>query len=536
VSFVSRTVFLGFGSVGRTWRQFTNRLIHQPCRWSPTHRRSSVVATVVISALLGQIAPARAGEFAPYCQQSVNTIAQKDTVRIAALKAGRDDKTTRAYQDLISGQARQLQQCRQQNWLKTQAIWIRLYPCDAAPGALEEVLDRIVDRGYNQVYVETFFNGQVLLPPADNPTTWQSMLKASGYERRDLLAEVIQKGHERGLLVSSWMFGLNFGYSYAIRPEKEALLLHNGRGRTSVQTASSPGLGTDLGSVNPDEAFVDPYHYQVRQDYATLLQAVLKRRPDGVLFDYIRYPRQVGTASVATKVQDLWVYGDGSQQAMVQRGLNQKGRLLIQRYLAQGGIRPEDIQEADRQFPQETDPPLWQGRTANPRENQLPIGQRQALLSGELWRFAVAHAMQGVVDFVASAAAPVQQQGIPAAAVFFPDANLPVGRGFDSRLQAWDRFPGSIEFHPMAYGVCGSTDCITNQVRRVVALAPRGTVIKPVLAGIWQQSTSNRPPLEVQMQAIRQAAPQVNSISHFAYSWQEPQSDRDRKQCKARAL
>jgi hypothetical protein len=56
--------------------------------------------------------------------------------------------------------------------------------------------------------------------------------------------------------------------------------------------------------------------------------------------------------------------------------------------------------------------------------------------------------------------------------------------------------------------------------------------VTPVLAGIWQQSVSNRPPLEVQMQGMQQIAPQIDGLSHFAFSWQEPLSDRDRKFCR----
>jgi hypothetical protein len=130
----------------------------------------------------------------------------------------------------------------------------------------------------------------------------------------------------------------------------------------------------------------------------------------------------------------------------------------------------------------------------------------------------------------------VQRQGIPAGAVFFPDANQTIGQGYDSRLQPWDRFSSSLEWHPMSYGVCGgnNTTCITSLVQRVVSQAPPGTRISPVIAGTWGQAMSNRPSLEAQMQAIRQVAPQINSISHFAYSWQEPQSDRDRKFCQLR--
>ncbi len=499
---------------------------------APRYLRQRMISAIVAITLIGQGVwshPAQA-EFLPYCQQTAEGIARKETARKAAQTS--DKNAQKHYQTLVVEQADQLRQCRNQNWLKTQAIWIRLYACDVQPGAIEEVLDRIVNRGYNQINVEVFYNGQVLLPQADNPTAWNSVVKLPGSENVDLLAQVIQKGRERGLSVYAWMFSMNFGYTYAIRPDREAALAKNGQGQTSLTVNTIAGLSTDLGVFNPDEAFIDPYSLQARQDYAQLVAAIAKRRPDGMLFDYIRYPRGTGGASIANKVKDLWIYGDAAQQAILQRALNDKGRELIKRFVQHGSISAADVVAIDKLYVNQSDPPMWQGRSPAVNENKLPIAQRTELLRLELWRFSVAHAMQGVVDFLTAAAAPAQRLGISTGAVFFPEANQNVGQGFDSRLQPWDRFPASLEWHPMAYGVCGDTICIVNQVRRVLGQAPSSTQVKPVLAGIWQQSISNRPPLEVQMEAIRLADPQVRSISHFAYSWQEPQSDRQRKACR----
>ena len=496
--------------------------------------RQRFMSAIVATTLIGQGVwshPAQA-EFLPYCQQTTEGIARKETARKAAQKDDKDAQ--KQYKTLVSERADQLRKCRNQNWLKTQAIWIRLYPCDIQPGALEEVLDRIVDRGYNQINIEVFYNGQVLLPQADNSTAWGSVVKLPGSENVDLLAQAIQKGRERGLSVYAWMFSMNFGYTYAIRPNREAALAKNGQGQTSLTINTIAGLSTELGAFNPDEAFIDPYNPQARRDYAQLVAAIAKRRPDGMLFDYIRYPRGTGAASIANKVKDLWIYGDAAQQAILQRALNDKGRELIKRFVQRGTISAADVVAVDKLYPTQAAPPMWQGRSPAFNENRFTIAQRVAVLRLDLWRFSVAHAMQGVVDFLAAGAAPAQRLGIPTGAVFFPEANQNVGQGFDSRLQPWDRFPTSLEWHPMSYGVCGNTTCIVNQVRRVLGQAPSQTQVKPVLAGIWQQSISNRPPLEMQMEAIRRADPRVNSISHFAYSWQEPQSDRQRKYCQAR--
>jgi hypothetical protein len=486
-----------------------------------------LIATFVISSGWRQSVVAQIAPNSSFCQLSSDQITQKDSLRQQALEGDRNAQND--YKSLINSHAQELRRCRSQSWLQNQAIWLRLYPCDARPGKLDEIMDRIVERGYNQVYVEAFANGQVLLPQSDNPTAWPSLLRQPGYADRDLLAEAIAKGRERGLKVYAWMFSLNFGYVYGQRPGADLTLARNGFGQTSNTINTAAGLSTDIGEVNTDETFVDPYNPQVKRDYYNLVQAVVKRQPDGVLFDYIRYPRGTGAASIASRVKDLWIYSSAAQQALFNRASNPSGEDLIRRFINRGYITGDDIATVGRLYPQET--PQWQGITPLQGGPFTPA-QLQPYYQSELWRLSVAHAIQGVIDFLAMAILPVQQRNIPAGAVFFPDGNRAIGQGFDSRLQPWDRFPTNIEWHPMTYGTCGNASCIVSQLQTVLEQASPGAKVMPVLAGTWGQPISGRPSLEAQMQAIHYYAPQVNSISHFAYSWQFPESDRERKFCR----
>lgn len=84
----------------------------------------------------------------------------------------------------------------------------------------------------------------------------------------------------------------------------------------------------------------------------------------------------------------------------------------------------------------------------------------------------------------------------------------------------------------MAYGVCGHAGCIVEQVQRVMEQAPAGTRVFPVLAGMWQQATAERPALEAQMFALRSQFPTLQGVSHFSFGWQEPNWERDRKFCR----
>ncbi len=446
-----------------------------------------------------------------YCQFNQKAIAAKENLRQSSLQG--NHQAAKNYQLLLRKHADLLRQCRGANWPEQQAIWLRLYPCDVQPGALDRVLDRIVNLGYNQVYLEVFYDSQVLLPKNSNYTPWISVVELPGYENRDLLAETIKKGHERGLKVYAWMYSLNFGYLYSQHPDRQHVLARNGKGENTLSFLS-----------DRFEAFIDPYNPQARQEYSKLLQAVLQRRPDGVLFDYIRYPRGSGDRSLVSKVKDLWIYGEASQQALFSRAENQQGRWLLERYANQGQITAHDVAQVQKLYPHEKTP-LWQGR--NPQaSNNL------STLQLDLWYFTVAHAAQGVIDFLVFAASQVQSRGIPAGAVFFPGGNQVVGQiGFDSRLQAWNHFPSSLEWHPMSYATCGHSQCIVEQVKKVIDSSRQKNQVMPVLAGLWRKTYKNRPSLEEQMRAIRNNIPEINQISHFAYSWIEPELDHQRLSC-----
>ena len=84
----------------------------------------------------------------------------------------------------------------------------------------------------------------------------------------------------------------------------------------------------------------------------------------------------------------------------------------------------------------------------------------------------------------------------------------------------------------MSYAACGNPDCIAALVQRVFKYAPQEARVIPAIAGVWGQTISNRPSLEAQMNAIERVAPQVKGISHFAFSWQEPEIENLRKSCR----
>lgn len=485
-----------------------------------------------MSSLIGQSyyaqsSLAQSSPNADYCHIPPAEVSAKNVLRLAAQKGDLNHQAK--YSEIIKKHVNYVQQCRQKSWLKNQAIWVRLYPCDTRPGALEEIFDRMVNKGYNQVYVATFY-GKALLPRSTNRTAWNSVLTTRGTEKTDLLADSIQKGRERGLKVYAWMYSLNFGAEYGVTPEGQSAVAINGRGETTL-FAGEEGFQKATDGNTGSVLFVDPYSDKARADYAQLVTEVANRRPDGILFDYIRFPRGQGGQSIASQVKDLWIYGDESRQTLAALAQNSKGTDMIDRYLTKGTITVNDLKEVDKLYPNEVSP-LWQGRTPLEAEGSMSYEEKFPWIQWDLWQLALAHASQGVVNYLQTATAPLVQQRLKSGAVFFPEANQPIGRrGYDSRLQAWDRFTTN-EWHPMAYATCNRSNCITEQVRRVLSFAPATTDVVPALAGNWGKPTEGRPSLEEQMEGIHRSLPQIRSVSHFAFSWQEPELDYYRSSCQ----
>ena len=496
--------------------------------WSSNVRRvARSMAFGGVALLLHSITalPVEAASVNRYCQLSQSDVDAKESLRVAALSG--DATAERQYRELSAQHVAEVQNCRRSQWPENQAVWLRLYPCDLQPGRLDAVMDRIVNLGYNQVYIEAFSNGQVLLPKNDNPTVWPSLVQAPEFADRDLLAEAIDAAHDRDLRAYAWMFTMNFGYSYGQRSDRRQVLARNGSGADTLDVADQGNSGSS------EDAFVDPYNQVAQADYAQMVRAVIARQPDGALYDYVRYPRLTGAGSVVSNVRNLWIYGPAANQAFIERGTNYKGKELIRRFMRRGYLTDGDITQVDNLYPTEGEP-LWQSRnppTTDPKD-LAPASERRPGLQNELWRLSVAHAIQGVVDFLQAAATPARQAGLPTGAVFFPYGNRAVGSGYDARLQHWNRFPSWMDSHPMAYAVCGNTGCIMNEVLEVVRVKGAANV-KPALAGRWGVTESNRPSLESQMDALQRAAPQINTVSHWAFSWQDAEFERSRKFCQS---
>jgi hypothetical protein len=388
-----------------------------------------------------------------------------------------------------------------------------------------------VNRGYNAIYVGVFYDGKVLLPVADNPTSWRSLTAeavrsgevAANY---DLWAEVIRKGRERGLRVYGTST-FNFGYSNQSF-NRDAVLALKATGETISKTSSEPksnlrvnGRGFDLNAPS-DRPVIDPYSLQTKSDFSEAIAALVKRQPDGILFDYSNYlsPQRAGN------VKDLGIYGESARQALIAAMPNGTKELMAI-YLEAGKITPEAIATLHDNNQQKLG-------VAQTRSN-LNLAAKAA--EQILWQLAVNHAQQGISDLIDTAIASINlsSNNLKIGAIFAPVPNLQkldrksgISNG---RLQPWNRFP-YLEQHPMTSAICKDGKCVANEVKKVVNASSKtdmSSKICPVLVGTWGETFRGHPSLEIQMQAIRAVTPQISCVSHFSYSWIEPDSDRQRQ-------
>ena len=479
----------------------------------------------------------------PTCSVTAEERLEKSVLRQASVD---DAEAAMAYREKVRTHAAQLKTCRETTWPEIQAVWLRLYPHDAQPGVLEDVLDRIANRGYNQVYVEVFYEGRVMLPVADNPTVWRSILHESVQAGEvsadfDLWAETVRLSQERGLEVHGWMFALNFGWAYGELTDRQATLARNGLGETSIANATWDAEKVADGRAfyeDPSERehlFVDPFSDVARADYAVALEELLDRKPDGMLFDYIRYPTVYLEDTLISQPQQLWIYSDASRQALLESLSSNRERVLMQAYLASGDLSADRILTSLQNDPNSLLP--FESKEGAEEMETVDLSRLKSEGVAEetleqyrqyFWEIATNHAYRGVIEFAEFAATPVRDRDLSVATVFFPQGNLAQDGAFDARMQPWDRFPQDLQRHPMTYAICPDGACVVQQVEDVVRQSSNSPVC-PILAGTWGQPFSDHLALENQMTLLEDRFPHLECVSHFVYAWMEPESDRSRK-------
>ncbi|MCX5934706.1 MAG: hypothetical protein NTU99_07975, partial [Pseudanabaena sp. LacPavin_0818_WC45_MAG_42_6] len=302
----------------------------------------------------------------PTCDMSTAEILRKHELRKSALVISpRDQKAQDQYQAIIQKHKSELQACRDRNTPQTQATWLRLYPNDVKAGVLEDVFDKMANRGYNQVFVEVFYDGRVLLPVSDNPTPWRSVMEESVKAGEvpadyDLWKQAIEIGRARGIKVYGWSFTMNFGYGYSEIKGRSGALALNGRCENSIANTNfdrnlvSNGRAFYEDAYEVDHLFVDRYNAIAKADLTSVVKALMNsttdgRNPDGMVFDYVRYPTN-STGELIDNVKQLWIHGKASRTALLNSIDNKTVRELMEIYLQNGDLTADDVVQTEKKL------------------------------------------------------------------------------------------------------------------------------------------------------------------------------------------
>ncbi|MEB3285616.1 MAG: hypothetical protein VKN33_10050 [Candidatus Sericytochromatia bacterium] len=154
-------------------------------------------------------------------------------------------------------------------YFRRKAIWVRPYASDAIDLRVLEVLDRAQALGMTEVYLETFYHGQVsYLGSRTFPPRWPKLNVAKVYAR---------EAHHRGMKLYAWVHALRWGEEQVQSGWAEGVA--NGYGDSPIQ---AEGRGS---------AFVSPSSPKVAEKLGALLEEISDTGYfDGIWLDYLRYP------------------------------------------------------------------------------------------------------------------------------------------------------------------------------------------------------------------------------------------------------
>ena len=74
----------------------------------------------------------------------------------------------------------------------------------------------------------------------------------------------------------------------------------------------------------------------------SVVKAILQRNPDGMVFDYVRYPTNL-TGVLIDNVKQLWIHGQSSRSTLLDSIDNKNVRELMAVYLQNGDLTADDV-------------------------------------------------------------------------------------------------------------------------------------------------------------------------------------------------
>lgn len=185
-------------------------------------------------------------------------------------------------------------------YFKRKGMWIRPYPSDATHFRVLEVFDRAQAVGVTEIYLETFYGGQVIYERKAGqvfPTKYRGIDLAKVYAR---------EAKRRGIKLHAWIHTLKWGESTA--KNHRNYLVQDGWSRDATTTEGKYAF------------IVSPSVPEVRQQLGALIDEIAGLGYyDGVYLDYIRYPLRLKGDDVdeTPEPRNFWGYNPTAFAAFV---------------------------------------------------------------------------------------------------------------------------------------------------------------------------------------------------------------------------
>jgi len=168
------------------------------------------------------------------------------------------------------------------NSIEIRAMWHRPNASGIKESSLEgltQFLDKVVELGFNTLYVETFWNGYVSYRSNILNTHPQVSSFSYGEYGNDYLAALIGEAKKKNIDIHAWIHTFNAGSTTTISPAiKTEWLVEDYQGRTLHPNSYSGAYYLDPSNEEALE-FID----------SVLIEMITKYDLDGVQLDYIRY-------------------------------------------------------------------------------------------------------------------------------------------------------------------------------------------------------------------------------------------------------
>ncbi|MBW4647036.1 MAG: glycoside hydrolase family 10 protein [Goleter apudmare HA4340-LM2] len=150
---------------------------------------------------------------------------------------------------------------------------------------VQEAVDRLQQMNFNTIYPVVWNSGYVMYPSAVARNTGIQPFVLRGAEGQDILADLINQAHRKGLLVIPW-----FEFGFMAPPTSELALNH-----PNWFTQKRDGSQTSISAAG-EVKWLNPFHPQVQQFISNLvLEVVTQYNVDGIQFDdHMSLPHEFG--------------------------------------------------------------------------------------------------------------------------------------------------------------------------------------------------------------------------------------------------